>query len=224
LADFSLNRRPCASVSFEPKARGCAPARLPPSLLHRPALPAEVTPMHLVRTKLPVVLTVLTALLLSVTSLWADDWKLTGSGTRVKTVAIIDVNVYDISHYMKEFPATKSKQAVIDADVGKKFVWKMRRDVDQEKIQKALKDAFAMNGFADQGKIGRFTGAFSSDLKENARVEIVYDADKKETTVTVGGGGSATIGGVDFMKGVWSIWFGKIDQSKLGDQLISKIP
>ena len=29
---------------------------------------------------------------------------------------------------------------------------------------------------------------------------------------------------VDFMQAVWSIWFGKIDQPKLGDQLISKLP
>ncbi len=180
--------------------------------------------MHFLRTKSPLFLTVLTAILLSVTSLWADDWKLTGSGIRVKTVAIVDVNVYAISHYMKELPATKSKQAVIDMDTGKKFVWTMKRDVDHEKIQTALKDAFAMNGYGDAGKIGKFLGAFSGELKEKATVSIVYDADKKSTTVTAAGGGSATIEGADFMKAVWSIWFGKIDQPRLGDQLISKIP
>ena len=36
--------------------------------------------------------------------------------------------------------------------------------------------------------------------------------------------GSAMVEGVDFMRATWSIWFGKIDQAKLGDQLISKIP
>jgi hypothetical protein len=164
------------------------------------------------------------AALLAVTSSFADDWTHTGTGIRVKTVAIVDVKVYEISHYMKTPPATKSKQAVIDADVGKKFQWKMLRDVDKEKIQTALKDAFAMNGYSDAGKIGSFLAAFSGDLKENAKVTITYDADKKETSVKVDGGGSATVGGVDFMKGVWSIWFGKIDQPKLGDQLISKLP
>lgn len=179
--------------------------------------------MHL-RSKPALFLTALIAVLLSVTSLWADDWKLTGSGVRVKTVAFIDVNVYAISHYMKDLPATKSKQAVIDMDTGKKFVWTMKRDVDKEKIVKALQDAFAMNGYSDAGKIGQFTGAFSADLKEKSHVTIVYDADKKNTTVTEDGGGSATIDGVDFMKGVWSIWFGNIDQKTLGDQLISKLP
>ncbi len=163
------------------------------------------------------------AALLAVTSTFADDWTHTGTGIRVKTVAIVDVKVYEISHYMKTPPATKSKQAVIDADVGKKFVWKMLRDVDKEKIQSALKDAFAMNGYGDQGKIGQFIGAFKSELKEKSTVTIVYDSGAKAVTVN-SGSGSATIGGVDFMKAVWSIWFGKIDQPALGDQLISQLP
>ena len=179
--------------------------------------------MNFVRTKAPVLFAVLAAMLLATMGAWADsDWKLTGSGIRVKTIAIIDVNVYAISHYMKELPATKSKQAVIDMDTGKKFVWTMKRDVDNEKITKALTEAFAMNGYSDAGKIGQFMGAFKSELKEKATVTIVYDADKKETTVKTDSG-SATVGGVDFMKAVWSIWFAKIDQPKLGDALISQL-
>jgi hypothetical protein len=179
--------------------------------------------MQLARTRISFFLAALVVALLTVTTAVADDWTLTGSGIRVKKVAFVDVNVYAISHYMKLLPPAKSKQAVIDMDTGKKFVWTMKRDVDQEKIQRALKDAFAMNGYADAGKIGQFTGAFKSELKEKATVTIVYDADKKETSVSTSSG-SATIGGVDFMKAVWSIWFGKIDQPSLGDQLINQIP
>ncbi len=180
--------------------------------------------MQFFRARLPFLVAALAALVLAVLPAHADDWTLTGSSVRVKTVAFIDVDVYQISHYMKQPPAPKSKQAVINAEVSKKFVWKMLRDVDQEKIHNALKEAFAMNGYADAAKIKQFLAAFSAELKEDARVTISYDADKKATTVTVGGGGSATVAGADFMKGVWSIWFGKIDQSKLGDQLISKLP
>ena len=175
------------------------------------------------RTKLPALLAVLLATLLAATFAFGDDWTLTGSGIRVKTIAIVDINVYAISHYMKQLPPSKSKQAVIEMDTGKKFVWTMKRDVAEDKIQNALKDAFAMNGYSDAGKIGQFTGAFKGDLKEKATVTIVYDSDKKETSVSTPNG-SATVGGVDFMKAVWSIWFGKIDQPSLGDQLISKIP
>jgi hypothetical protein len=175
------------------------------------------------KSKLSLLLAALAALVLAATHAAADDWTLTGSGIRVKKVAFVDVNVYAISHHMKQLPPTKSKQAVIDMETGKKFVWTMKRDIDQEKIQNALKDAFAMNGYADAGKIGAFLGAFKSELKENATVTIAYDADKKETTAHAPGG-SATVGGVEFMKAVWSIWFGKIDQPSLGDQLISKLP
>ena len=179
--------------------------------------------MNLVRSKAPLLFAALAAMLLATMSAWADgDWKLTGSGIRVKTIAIIDVNVYAISHYMKELPATKSKQAVIDAETGKKFVWTMKRDVDHEKISKALTEAFAMNGYADAGKIGTFMSAFKSELKEKSSVTISYDADKKETTVKTDSG-SATVAGSDFMKAVWSIWLAKIDQPKLGDALISQM-
>ncbi len=177
--------------------------------------------MHFARTKLPLFLVALAAIFVSAFAS-ADDWTHTGTGIRVKTV-IVDINVYEISHYIKGSLPAKTKQAAIDADIHKKFVWTMKRDVDKEKIQNALKDAFSMNGYTDAGKIGSFIGAFKADLKEKQKVTIVYNADKKETTVTVEGGGTATLAGADFMKGTWSIWFGKIDQPKLGDQLISKL-
>src|SRR5690348_12815334 len=61
----------------------------------------EVTPMQLVRTRLPVFLAAIVAALLAVTGVLADDYVQTGTGIRVKTVAIVDVKVYEISHYMK---------------------------------------------------------------------------------------------------------------------------
>jgi len=181
--------------------------------------------MHLTRRQIPLFLVVLSSMFLFAASLFAEEgeWKHTGTGTRVKTVVFVDVNVYKISHFMKQIPEAKSKRAVIDADVDKKFQWTMLRDVDHEKVVSTLKDAFALNGYSDSGKINKFVSAFSAELKENARVTIVYDAAKKATTVSVGGGGSSTVEGVDFMKAVWSIWLGKIDQPKLGDALVSKL-
>jgi hypothetical protein len=153
----------------------------------------------------------------------AGDWMETGTGIGVKTLLFIEVNVYEIHHYMKQIPPNKSKQAVIDMDADKKFVLKMMRDVEKDKMQTALKEAFAMNGYSDAGKIGKFMAAFKGDLNEKSQITIAYDAEKKSTTITTADGGSSTVDGVDFMKGVWSIWFGKIDQPKLGDQLLSKI-
>ena len=158
------------------------------------------------------------------TAAFADGMIHTGDSVRVKSVGPFTAKVYSIRHDMKERPATKSKQAVIDADVDKKFTWTMQRDVDSAKIQKALREAFAMNGFGDQGRIGQFVGAFNKEeVKENSAVVISYNATAKTVTIWVQGAGSATIAGADFMKAVWSIWLGKIDQPAMGDQLISKL-
>src|SRR5215207_2007958 len=80
-------------------------------------------------------------------SAFADGMVHTGDAVRTKSVGPFTAKVYAIRHDMKEKPAAKSKQAVIDADVDKKFTWKMLRDVESGKIKKALEDALHMNGF-----------------------------------------------------------------------------
>jgi hypothetical protein len=151
-----------------------------------------------------------------------DGFYHTGSGVRTKSIAFVNVKVYAIRHDIK-CQVTKSKQAVIDADCDKRFSWKMLRDVDHEKIGKALRDAFALNEYSDAAKIDTFIAAFKSELKENGGVSITYSAEKKSTSILVQGGGSASVAGPDFMKAVWSIWLGKTDQPSLGDALISNL-
>ncbi|MDB4966463.1 MAG: hypothetical protein JWN44_2152 [Myxococcales bacterium] len=150
-----------------------------------------------------------------------DGYFHTGDGVRYKKVAFINVKVYAIDHYMKDLPAQKSKQAVIEADVDKRFSWKMLRSVEAEKIRNALREAFAKNGYSDGGKIDSFLGSIGKELKEGDAVTISYDHAKKTTTITTPGG-SATVPGEAFMKATWSIWFGKIDQPQLGDSLLNK--
>jgi Chalcone isomerase-like len=153
----------------------------------------------------------------------ADGWFHTGDGVRVKKVAFVNFDVYSIGHDMKDLPPEKTKQAVINMDTDKRFNWRQLRDVDKDKIQNAIKEAFAMNGYTDQSKIGPYVGAFSNDLQKGQAITIKYDSAAKAVTVTVQGGGTATVPGVDFMKAVWSIWFGKIDQPSLGDALIKNM-
>jgi hypothetical protein len=182
------------------------------------------------RTRFALFFAAVAAFVLAGANLWAlepgaDGYYKTGEGIRVKTIAIVDVNVYRITHSMKQLPPSKSKRAVIEMDTDKKFVLTLLRDVDREKMQTALKDALALNGYTDQGRITKFMSAMTADeLKEKSRATIAYSAEKKTTTLTVGGGGTVTVDGVELMKAVWSIWLGKIDQPKLGDQLISQIP
>ncbi|MGK3998971.1 chalcone isomerase family protein [Sorangium sp. So ce1024] len=181
--------------------------------------------MILARSKSPAFLAAFAAIFLAVASLFAlPDFTQTGTGVRVNRVGRVDIEVYRISHYMDELPATRSRQAVIDMDTGKKFVLTMLRDVDRATIIKTLRDAYALNDYTDTAKIGRFVAALDSDLKAGSEITIEYDPRSKTTTVTVPGGRTATVGGLDFMRATWSIWFGKIDQPKLGDELIARLP
>lgn len=150
-----------------------------------------------------------------------DGYFHTGDGVRVKKVAFIHVKVYAIDHFMKDLPAQKSKQAVIEADVDKRFSWRMLRSVDAEKIRNALREAYTKNGYSDGAKIDPFVGAITRELKEGDAVTIRYDAATKATTI-VSPAGTATVPGTEFMKATWSIWFGKIDQPALGDSLIDR--
>ncbi len=147
----------------------------------------------------------------------------TGEGVRKKKVAIVNVDVYRIAHYMKELPPQPTKAAVANMNTEKKLVWTMLRDVDNAKIVSTLRDAYALNGYPDKAKVERFISAFNAELKKGANVTIHYQPSTTRTTVTVGGGGTATVEGADFMRGTWAIWFGKIDQPSLGDDLISAI-
>lgn len=175
------------------------------------------------RVRLSALFTLVLALFVTfASSAFADGWVHTGDSVRTKSVGPFTAKVYAIRHDMKEKPSAKSKQAVIDAEVDKKFTWRMLRDVDSKKIQKALTEALQMNGMNDATKIGSFVGAFKQEeVKENTAVVISYNAAAKTTTIWVKDGGQATIEGVDFMKSAWGIWFGKIDQPSMGDQLIS---
>ena len=153
-----------------------------------------------------------------------DGWYHTGAGVRVKSIAFVEVDVYEIRHYAKELPAKRSKQAVIELDADKKIEWTMLRDVDAEKMRDALVNGYEMNGFKDKAKIAKFAGAFQGEMPEGSKVSIVYDAANKTTTIAVQGGGKATVEGADFMRATWSVWFGKIDQPELGDAMIKALP
>jgi hypothetical protein len=148
----------------------------------------------------------------------------TGSGVRVKHVGPFSAKVYAISHYMRELPSSKSKAAVIAMDTDKSLSWRLLRDLELKQIRDALRDGFAMNGYTDRAKIDQFLNAFTKPVPEKTLITIAYTSATKSTTIAVAGDGTATIPGDDFMRGTWSIWFGKIDQPDLGDALIQRIP
>jgi hypothetical protein len=151
-----------------------------------------------------------------------DGFYQTGDGIRYKKIAFIHIKVYSINHEMKELPQQKTKEGVINAEVDKRLQWRMLRSVGAEKIRNALREAYAMNGYNNAGKIATFVNSIDKELKSGDVVTIKYDAAKKTTTMT-SPAGSVTVPGEDFMKATWSIWFGKIDDPKLGNELIERL-
>src|SRR5438105_152838 len=67
-----------------------------------------------------------------------NGYYLTGSAVRVKHVGPFSAKVYSISHYMRELPSTKSKQAVIAMDTDKVLSWRLMRDLEAKQIRDAL--------------------------------------------------------------------------------------
>ncbi|MBK6607228.1 MAG: chalcone isomerase family protein [Leptospiraceae bacterium] len=151
----------------------------------------------------------------------AANFTTTGSGIRVKKIAFVSVNVYAITHQMKDVPANRTAAEFINAETDKKFILKMKRDVDSAKIVSAINDAYALNGYSNKANQDSFSSVLTGDLKENDTITISYNATSKSVTCNYAGK-TSTVAGSDFMKATWSIWFGKIDQPALTTALVGK--
>ena len=100
------------------------------------------------------------------------EYTLTGTGVRIKKVAFVSVKTYQISHSMFQPPAHGTPLAVINADTGKRFVLRMLRDMDHEKLAAGLREGFALNGYTNSENISKFLAALSKDLPEGSTVAI----------------------------------------------------
>lgn len=151
----------------------------------------------------------------------AKDYTTTGSGIRVKKVAFVNVNVYSITHQMKDVPATRTAQDFINAETDKRLILKMKRDVPAEKIVTAINEAYTLNGYSNKSNQDTMSSVLTGDLKENDTITIAYNASNKTVTCNYAGK-TSSVSGADFMKATWSIWFGKIDQPALTTALVGK--
>src|SRR6185503_7352319 len=94
-------------------------------------------------------------------ALGPDGYYQTGQGIRHKKVGFVNAKVYSITSEVKQLPPQKSKQAMINLDANKRLTWRMLRKVDADKIQNALREAYAMNGYHDRAKIDVAVDALS---------------------------------------------------------------
>lgn len=156
-----------------------------------------------------------------------SGWYLTGSAAKAVSpggAGVKPAKDYTITHEMRGLPAAKTKRGVIDADVDKRFTWHVHRDIPCAALKTALRVGFSRNAYATAAKITPFVDVCAGPtLKARSTVVISYAAATKTTTVWMQGLGTATLGGVDFMKAVWSVWLGNVDQAQLGEALVARL-
>jgi hypothetical protein len=165
-----------------------------------------------------------------------DGWIATGQG--IRTVTLFKVKVCTVYHEMKSVPAAAPdrsaasiwalKDAVVDRDTDKRARLVMMRDVDPSRIRASFGEAYDNNGYAGtperMANRATFLSALAGDLKEGDTIVVSYDAAAKRTTLTAPGGRAASVGGLEFMKATWRIWFGRgAEQVDLGDQMVANL-
>lgn len=135
---------------------------------------------------------------------------LVGGGVREATFLKIDVyrGVFYAEHAGCDF------QRMVGADEIKLLRMDFVRDVGAEKqseaMQKNFKTQTPKNASADlRARVATFLDVFDKDVNEGDDIEVRY-VPGQGTSVRVNGKvRGATVPGHDFMKVMWSIWFGK---------------
>ena len=133
--------------------------------------------------------------------------KLVGVGMRKKLV----VDVYCGALYMHQ--PTQDPQQVIAAEQPKRVLLHVvYKQVEPNQWVEGWQEGFKKNtpnpDAALKGKIEQFMQCFTEPVRKGQEVQVTYVPDKG-TEVMVNKQVKATITGSDFMKALWSIWFGK---------------
>lgn len=150
-------------------------------------------------------------------------WILTGEGIREKNLALVHIQAYAISHWVRMRPPAISHTAMVEQEGDKQFSLRMLRDVGAGRMKGMFRDAFALNGYRDKSRIEAFLAALTRDLAKGDQITIAYAPQGATTTISLHGGGTAAVQGKDFMQATWSIWFWQSDQPALGEALVSKL-
>lgn len=133
--------------------------------------------------------------------------KLVGVGMRKKLV----VGVYCGALYMRE--PTQDPQQVIAAEQPKRVLLHVvYKQVEPNQWVEGWQEGFKKNtpnpDAALKGKIEQFMQCFTEPVRKGQEVQVTYLPDQG-TEVMVNKQVKATITGSEFMKALWSIWFGK---------------
>lgn len=147
----------------------------------------------------------------------------TGSARRIGPSG----NEYTISHEMKTLPPAKTPDALRDADITKRFVLTFAKDVQCSRFKASLEAGFVRNGLtssADRSRVQTLTTACTkATIEARNKVIFFYNAQNKTTTMWIEKMGTVTLGGIDAMRGVWSLWLGHAEDEKAPSSLVARL-
>lgn len=139
------------------------------------------------------------------------DLVATGVGLREKT--IMKVDVYTIVSYVAagtELTGDKGI-ALLEFDGAKQLQMDLRRGFSRKKLVDAFKDVIVENyddTSAFQADMDGFFAYFEQDAQENDRLVFTYVPGEGLTT-TLNGDVKGTITNFEFVKALWTVWFGE---------------
>jgi len=137
--------------------------------------------------------------------------KVTGVGLREKT--FMKVNVYAIVSYVAEGTQLKGDQgqALLALDAPKMIKMDLLRGFSREKLVNAFKDVIEKN-YKDYSAFAAdmdlFFAYFTDDAQEGDALSFTYLPGEGLTTV-LNGEKKGVIENFDFVKALWTVWFGE---------------
>ena len=150
----------------------------------------------------------------------------TGVGLREKT--FLKVNVYAIVSYVSEGTQLKGDlgKALLELDAPKMIRMDLVRNFSREKLCNAFQDVIEEN-YEDQtpfaSDMEAFLAYFTADAQEGDKLVFTYLPGKGLTTV-LNGEEKDLITNFEFVKALWSVWFGEEPASDgLKEDLLAKV-
>ncbi len=136
-----------------------------------------------------------------------ETCRLAGVGVRKKFF----MDIYYGGLYLKT-PARDPEAVIQSAEAKAVVLHVVYKQVDPDKWVEGWREGFSKN-VPDASpelkkKMERFTAFFDQPVKKGEEVRIVYEPGVG-TTVVIAGTEEGTVSGDDFMKALWSIWFGR---------------
>jgi len=137
---------------------------------------------------------------------------LQGVGTREKFF----FDIYHAALYLAQ-PSTDAGQVVSTAAPKRLVLHVVYKQVDADKWVEGWREGFAKNVRQPdpelRRKMERFIACFDEPVRRGERVVLTY-APQEGTQIVIKGQLKETIEGDDFMRALWSIWFGPAPVSK----------